>query len=104
MDHGKILALGTVEELAKLVGDGDIVSIHGKFETKHIQEWLASEPDITVLNVADGHAVMGLGGSGGVSNYLESLFAARIPIDDISIQQPSLQSVFLKLTGRELRD
>ncbi|MFH1743113.1 MAG: ABC transporter ATP-binding protein [bacterium] len=105
MDHGKILALGTVQELAKLAGDADILSIRGQFSTDQIQPILTERPDLEVLNVTDGLAVVGLKhGHGGVSPFLESIYGAQISIDDISIKQPSLQSVFLKLTGRELRD
>ena len=105
MDHGKILALGTVPELAKIAGDGDILSIRGGFDTEQIQDQLTSKPDINILKLADGQAVVGLPrGKSSVSGLLESLFSAQIPIDDIGIQPPSLQSVFLKLTGRELRD
>jgi hypothetical protein len=35
---------------------------------------------------------------------LPRLLATDLGVDDVSIQQPSLQSVFIRLTGRELRD
>ncbi len=105
MDHGKILAMGTVPELAKLVGDGEILSVRGRFHADQMRGQLASHPDLDVITLADGHAVLGISrGNSSVSRLLEALFSARLPIDDISIQQPSLESLFLKLTGRELRD
>jgi len=105
MDHGKILALGTVAELAKIAGDGDVLSIRGAFTVDQMEEHLVSRKDLTVLNLVENHAVVGLlKGRSNVSAILQTLFAAQISIEDISITQPSLQSVFLKLTGRELRD
>jgi hypothetical protein len=32
------------------------------------------------------------------------VLASGLELDDVSIQQPDLQSVFISLTGRELRD
>ena len=105
MDHGKILALGTVPELAKIAGDGDVLSIRGSFTIDQIESLLVSRKDLTILNLVENHAVVALlDGRGNVSSILQEMFAAQIPIEDISIKEPSLQSVFLKLTGRELRD
>ncbi len=105
MDHGKILALGTVPELAKIAGDGDVLSIRGSFTIDQIEQHLVDRKDLTILNLVENHAVVALlDGRGNVSSILQEMFAAQIPIEDISIKEPSLQSVFLKLTGRELRD
>ena len=40
----------------------------------------------------------------GVSNCLEGLFSRGLTFDDISIKEPNLEDLFLKLTGRELRN
>ena len=40
----------------------------------------------------------------GIAPLLQQLTQAGIEIADLSIQKPTLESVFLKLTGRELRD
>jgi len=39
-----------------------------------------------------------------MSGALSRLFSAGISIGEISIQEPSLEGVFIKLTGKELRD
>jgi len=35
---------------------------------------------------------------------LPAVLSSGLPLDDVSIQRPNLQSVFISLTGRELRD
>jgi hypothetical protein len=43
-------------------------------------------------------------GENSVPQVLEHLFASGLSIDDVTVQEPRLENVFLKLTGRELRD
>jgi ABC-type multidrug transport system ATPase subunit len=43
-------------------------------------------------------------GGTNIAAVLQKFSEAGIEVTDISMQKPSLESVFLKLTGRELRD
>jgi hypothetical protein len=44
------------------------------------------------------------GGGSAAAGLLSALFSGDLRIDDVSIRPPSLNALFLKLTGRELRD
>ena len=104
MDHGKILETGSVDELAKVVGDGDIVSINGSFTAVQLKTILENE-SVSILNAAEHNATMSLSHGGmNIAALLQKFNEAGIEITDVSMQKPSLESVFLKLTGRELRD
>ena len=104
IDHGKILETGSVEELAKVVGDGDIVSINGSFTAVQLKSILENE-SVNILNAAEHTATMSLSQGGmNIAALLQKFSQAGIEVTDISMQKPSLESVFLKLTGRELRD
>ena len=104
IDHGKILETGSVEELAKVVGDGDIVSINGSFTAVQLKTILENE-SVNILNAAEHTATMSLSHGGmNIAALLQKFSKAGIEVTDISMQKPSLESVFLKLTGRELRD
>ncbi len=48
--------------------------------------------------------VISLEASKKMTQLLEEFFKEGISIDDVSIKQPNLESVFLKLTGKELRE
>lgn len=104
IDHGKILEVGTVDELALVAGDGEVVSIRGEFSAMKIQEAL-SKPQIKILTVAENSVTLSIKENGfHIGNLVQLMTDEGLSIADLSIQKPSLESVFLKLTGRELRD
>ncbi len=104
MDHGRILQTGSVRELAKVVGDRDVITLRGRFTAPQMQQCLEHEP-VSVLSLADQLATLNLVGEHyGLATLVERLGKAGIELADLSVQKPTLESVFLKLTGRELRD
>ncbi|MGO8678454.1 MAG: ABC transporter ATP-binding protein [Limisphaerales bacterium] len=104
MDHGRILQTGSVGELAKVAGDRDVVTLRGKFTAQQVRQCLEREP-VSLLSVADELATLHLGRDGyGLAALVAQLSKSGIALADLSVQKPTLESVFLKLTGRELRD
>jgi len=104
MDHGKILQTGTVDQLAQVVGDGELVTIHGDFTASTFKEALSGLA-VNFLSMEDKTATLSLQSNGtNIASLIQKLSDGGIDIDDLSMQKPSLESVFLKLTGRELRD
>jgi ABC-2 type transport system ATP-binding protein len=105
IDHGKILTQGTLAELTHLAGEAEVLRLTGSFADETAREQLAAIAGVRVLKVADGTAVLSIEADGpGLLEVLPRLLGADLTIDDVSIQQPNLQSVFISLTGRELRD
>lgn len=104
MDHGKILAQGTLEELIQIVGEKDIIIISGKFSVDQGRKITAVFKEAKVLSLMEGKIILSLEATKKMPLLLEEFFKQGIGIDDISIKQPNLESVFLKLTGRELRE
>lgn len=104
MDLGKILSLGTLDELIQIVGEKDIVLISGKFSIDKARTVISQFEQATVLSIEEGKLVLSLEASKNISSLIEDFFKKGIPIDDVSIKQPNLESVFLKLTGKELRE
>ena len=104
MDLGKILALGTFNELIQIVGEKDIVIITGKFSIDQARSIISAFTQAAVLSLEEGKIVLSLEASKNISTVLEAFFKQEITIDDVSIKQPNLESVFLKLTGKELRE
>lgn len=105
MDHGKILAEGTLDELKSRVGGRDIVTVRGSFEPASVMPRLTAMAGVQVTSVEPGRLVLSVEGSGrGSVEVLSRLLAPGLAIEGISIQPPSLNTLFLNLTGRELRD
>ena len=104
MDEGKILASGTLKELITIVGKKDIAYLQGEFSLEKAQEVLTSLPPEAVLSLQEGKLVLALEASSSLPPLLELFFQKGLTIHDISIKEPSLESVFLHLTGKELRE
>jgi len=101
IDHGKILAQGTLKELVKLAGEGSVVTVSGAFSKEQMSPLLKG---VAVERLENGSLRMLVPGQSELSGALGRLFSAGISIEEVSIQEPSLEGVFIKLTGRELRD
>ena len=101
IDHGRILAQGTLGELVKLAGEGNIVTVTGAFTREQVNPFLKG---ITVEHLENNSLRMVIPGQAELSGALGRLFSAGISIGEVSIKEPGLEGVFIKLTRRELRD
>ncbi len=105
IDHGKIIAEGTIEELERMVGSEDVITVRGSFDAEQVRQRLGHLDEARVLAADDGRIVLGAAGGGaGAVTLLSSLLDGQLDVEGVSIQPPGLNGLFLKLTGRELRD
>jgi len=104
MDHGRLLARGSIEELKAQLGEGRLVSVSGDFSAAQVHELLRSAENFHALEVADGAALLLLGRERPIGAALEQLVNSGVSVQDFSVKEPNLEDLFLKLTGRELRD
>lgn len=101
IDRGRIHAEGTLEELKKLVGEEDRITITGEFTADQV----GNLPDgVRIDQAGEGSMVLAVKDRNVVGNLLGRLFSSGLALESVSIREPDLQGVFLKLTGRELRD
>jgi ABC-2 type transport system ATP-binding protein len=105
IDHGKILTVGTLDELTRLAGEAEVLRLKGTFDDDVARERLDAVAGVRVLKADHGVAVLSVDADGpGLLAVLPKILEADLEVDDVSIQQPNLQSVFISLTGKELRD
>jgi ABC-2 type transport system ATP-binding protein len=105
MDHGRILAQGTLDELVRIVGERDIVEITGVFPAAAFSEALqGAGAGVEILSVADDQASLAVGATEEIPRIMDRLFRGKVAVTDLKIKTPGLETVFLKLTGRSLRD
>lgn len=99
IDFGKIIALDTPENLKRMVR-GDIVTVRTKDDDLAEKE-LGERYKIVVKRDSSGlHFEMHKG-----EEFVPMLVKdSRIPITAVSVRRPTLDDVFLKLTGREIRE
>jgi ABC-2 type transport system ATP-binding protein len=105
MDQGKIIAYGTHEELVKIVGEMDRIDLTINAESARVMaQWQETE-GVHGLSTENGEITLLADDSNLVLPRLfESATAAGVRITSIEIHEPNLESVFLHLTGRALRD
>jgi ABC-2 type transport system ATP-binding protein len=106
MDKGAVLAQGTMEELIQIVGEKEMVDVQGEFSANQVSQIL-KEADligVEVLSVKDNLANLAFDTTDKIPGMMEFLFKNNIKVSDLKIKSPNLEAVFLKLTGRSLRD
>ena len=101
IDEGTIHASGTLAELVELVGGKILVSITGDFGADEAKQVIG---DAEFDHLSDGELRVKLLDRDSTGRLLGGLFSAGLHVDEVAIREPSLESVFLQVTGRELRD
>ncbi len=105
IDHGQILTIGTLEALTRQSGESEMLKVVGDFDEASANQRLSSISGLRLIRVEAGAVLAGIDASGpGLLEILPQVLESGLSIDDVSIQKPNLQSVFISLTGRELRD
>ena len=105
MDHGKLLAMGTLDELRRRVGEKDLVRLVGRFDSPATTRALEALDGVEVLLVAgDAVTIAAAGASRKLPAIFAALASAGADISETTLSMPSLESLFITLTGRELRE
>jgi len=106
MDLGKIIAIGDLNELRLLVGERDLLRISTSNQiTPVLIEDIKKIPDVGETRVLDeSMEILTLHGRKLLPQIIEKFGDNSVKIRSVEVKEPNLESVFLHLTGRELRD
>jgi ABC-2 type transport system ATP-binding protein len=106
MDRGKILALDTPAELKQSVGVDTIVSIKAEGDTEGLADHLRRQVDgVTKTRLTDGGLELHLKGSDRiVPRVVAAADHGGYELADLSVMEPTLETVFINLTGKDLRE
>ncbi|HVL69581.1 MAG TPA: ABC transporter ATP-binding protein [Vicinamibacterales bacterium] len=105
LDHGRLLAEGTLDELRALAGEKDLVRLSGRFDPAACRAALEALGHIEVLSAtADALALATTGASRRLPAIFAAVTATGADIHESTLRVPSLESLFIKLTGRDLRE
>lgn len=110
IDRGKLIAKGSVSELRAQLGARDVLQLSGTFPTEPTKaamqnlvadtvddlEIIAQEEDSLTLTLS--------GGSHHLPTIFDALAAAGGSVSETSLRRPNLETLFLLLTGKELRE
>lgn len=105
MDHGRVIASGTSEELKKMIKTGETITVEAiLLEEKHLRD-IRSLPHVFDLHYENQILVLRCTGAQHnlirLLNYLQS---QDITFGRVFSELPTLNDVFLEITGKQLRD
>jgi len=105
MDHGKLITCGTHDELVKLVGqqtridltlNANVANVMSVWQGVEGVSLVSADEDLVTVLAQDSNLVL--------PHLFESATRLSARITSVDIREPNLESVFLHLTGRALRD
>ena len=105
MDHGRVIASGTSEELKKMIKTGETITVEAiLLEEKHLRD-IRSLPHVFDLHYENQILILRCTGAQHnlirLLNYLQS---QDITFGRVFSELPTLNDVFLEITGKQLRD
>lgn len=110
IDHGKIIAQGTLEGLREILGERDLLRLTGRFTPEEVRSAVHQQSGgdlmgMEVVQVDEQSLTLAVPQA---STHLPAIFAllasAKAEIRETTLTRPSLESLFIKLTGKELRE
>jgi ABC-2 type transport system ATP-binding protein len=105
IDKGKSIATGTKEELKAMIHLGSKVTFDAKDITPEQMEKLRAIPQVTSLEQNGSSLTLRSNQENGIlEKILYVLKEERISYTNIYSEMPTLNDVFLEITGKELRD
>jgi ABC-2 type transport system ATP-binding protein len=104
IDHGRLLAEGTLAELQNRLGEARIFIMEGRFDTIATEAWPGFHEQFRVIQKSERQLIVAAVGARDPAECLKQLLALPVQLENVTLKRPSLNDVFLQLTGRELRE
>jgi ABC-2 type transport system ATP-binding protein len=105
MDHGRILALDTPEGLKRSLGADSVVRIQAAGDLDKLATHLADTIDgATAAKVVEGSIRLWASGRGLLPRIIDAADQIDADVTDLSVSEPTLETVFINLTGKDLRE
>jgi ABC-2 type transport system ATP-binding protein len=107
IDQGKLIAIGTQKELTKMVGENEALRLHFSEgdEVETLVKSLEELPEAIKVSTTDHEIlVMVPDAEEALPSVISKANENGVRIRSIDIEEPNLETVFLHLTGRALRD
>ena len=105
MDHGHILAIGSPEELKSSIGAATVITVLAEPVTDEFVADLGALRGVRAAQVTNGELqIFADAAQGLLPMIVETALRRKVDVRDISVRTPSLETVFINLTGRKLRE
>ncbi len=104
MDEGRILVQGPLEDLLASLKESRTIILRGEFEREQLAEALSAFEGAELINFSENKAIVELKEEEDIPELMGELLKRGLKISTVDIRKPNLETLFLKLTGKELRD
>ena len=105
IDHGKLIAEGTLQELRSIVGEVGQVNFVLRGTREGFLDSVRALPQVMQATLQDDRLVVTSAEPANALAAVAGILAAMgVELQKVDIQEPNLEAVFLHLTGRALRD
>jgi ABC-2 type transport system ATP-binding protein len=105
MDRGRILALDAPAKLKRSLGAGVSVTVKGEGDSEALTRQLAAIEGATGTWRQDDSVRLHLGDvDGALAKVIAAAERSGFRLTDVSVSEANLETVFIQLTGRELRE
>jgi ABC-2 type transport system ATP-binding protein len=105
IDRGCIIAQGTLPELRGMAGERGVLRLSGRFHPEAVRDALRSIEGTEVVQAGEETLTLAVADA---SRRLPAIFGALagadVEVRETTLTEPSLESLFIKLTGKELRE
>ena len=104
IDHGRLLAEGTLAELQERLGGDRVFLLEADFKGASPDAWGGFLQRFRILQITERQLAVAAIGARDPSECLKELLSLPVHVENVTLKRPSLNDVFLQLTGRELRE
>jgi ABC-2 type transport system ATP-binding protein len=104
IDHGKLLAEGTLHELQERLAGDKVFVLEGDLSGATPESWPGFLQHFHLLQRSAGQWLVAAIGTRDPGDCLRELLNLPVRIENVTIKRPNLNDVFLQLTGRQLRE
>lgn len=104
IDHGRLLAEGTLKELQERLGGDRLFVLEADLKDTSPDAWDGFHQRFRVIQKTERQLVVAAADVRDPSECLKDLLDLPVRVENVTLKRPSLNDVFLQLTGRELRE
>jgi ABC-2 type transport system ATP-binding protein len=104
IDHGQLLAEGTLSELQERLGGDRVFALEADFKDSSPDAWDGFHQRFRVIQKTEKNLTVAAVGMRDPSECLKELLGLPVRVQNVTLKRPSLNDVFLQLTGRDLRE
>jgi ABC-2 type transport system ATP-binding protein len=105
IDHGRLLALGSPAELKRTIGADTVVTISANGDLDALADALRADLAAAErVDRVDGSVRVAMRGDSVLPTVFNVVERRGFDITDLSVAEPSLETVFINLTGKDLRE